>query len=309
MARMGAGIFSRVIVTDGAGHYLQLPSLTTAQRNALGVAAPRLIYNSTTSRIQSCEGGAWADIGSVYGGATFIPLAQKAAASGVASLDGSSKVVQDPATAYTPLSQKAAASGVASLDAAGRVVQASAASAPVMRLPRIGAYFSPSYYPNDWTGQTFTPGINQLVAVPYPMVKQLTWDRIGAFISTGQVSGKCRVGLYKDTGARYPGALVVDSGELAATGTAWVEGTINTATLPTDDDWIAFLCNDAGIVLRGPAAAAILQAPYGETAVGSPLLGIIVAQAYGALPDPFTAGGTPENKPYALGLRLKTIDS
>jgi hypothetical protein len=47
---------------------------------------------------------------------TFIPLAQKAAASGVATLNSSSKVVQEPAS-------KGAASGIASLDSNSLVVQ------------------------------------------------------------------------------------------------------------------------------------------------------------------------------------------
>ena len=49
--------------------------------------------------------------------------AQKAAASGLASLNASSKVVQDPATSYLLSTEKAAASGVASLNASSKVVQ------------------------------------------------------------------------------------------------------------------------------------------------------------------------------------------
>jgi len=53
----------------------------------------------------------------------YIPLSQKAAAGGVATLDLSGKVLsaQLPAMNYIPMSQKAATNGVASLDASGKV--------------------------------------------------------------------------------------------------------------------------------------------------------------------------------------------
>jgi len=48
-----------VIITDGAGHYLELPSLTTAERNALTVNNGAMVYNSTTDTIDVYLGGAW----------------------------------------------------------------------------------------------------------------------------------------------------------------------------------------------------------------------------------------------------------
>ena len=59
-----------VIITDGAGHYLQLPSLTTAQRNVLTAVNGMVIYNSTTNQIESYENGVWGAIGGVPPAAT-----------------------------------------------------------------------------------------------------------------------------------------------------------------------------------------------------------------------------------------------
>lgn len=56
-----AGVHRFVTVTDATG-YVKLPSLTTAQRNALTAANGMMVYNSTTNTIQSYEGGAWSDI-------------------------------------------------------------------------------------------------------------------------------------------------------------------------------------------------------------------------------------------------------
>lgn len=51
--------FERVIILDGDGGYLQLPSLTTAQRNALTAVNGMKIYNSTTNQVESYENGSW----------------------------------------------------------------------------------------------------------------------------------------------------------------------------------------------------------------------------------------------------------
>lgn len=59
MPKMGIDTFSRVVILDGAGHYLLLPSLTTTQRNALTAVNGMMIYNSTTSQVEVYDNGAW----------------------------------------------------------------------------------------------------------------------------------------------------------------------------------------------------------------------------------------------------------
>ena len=81
--------------------------------------------------------------------AVAIPLTQKAAASGVASLNASSLVVQNPATSYIPLAQKAAASGVASLDASSKVVQDPATAFGKLTVAETVVFNSTS--PTSWT--------------------------------------------------------------------------------------------------------------------------------------------------------------
>ena len=51
------GIFDTVTITDGAGHYLQVPKLTTAQRDALAPTNGMIIYNTTTGRFEAYDGG------------------------------------------------------------------------------------------------------------------------------------------------------------------------------------------------------------------------------------------------------------
>jgi len=56
------GAVDRLVIIDGAGHYLQVPSLTTIQRDALTAANGMIIYNSTLSCFQACRDGAWVDL-------------------------------------------------------------------------------------------------------------------------------------------------------------------------------------------------------------------------------------------------------
>jgi len=42
--------------------FMQLPQLTTTQRNALTAANGMLIYNTTASKLQGYEGGAWVNL-------------------------------------------------------------------------------------------------------------------------------------------------------------------------------------------------------------------------------------------------------
>jgi len=48
-----------VIITDGAGHYLELPELTEAERDALDAGNGMMIYNSDTDTVDVCLGGVW----------------------------------------------------------------------------------------------------------------------------------------------------------------------------------------------------------------------------------------------------------
>jgi len=48
-----------LIIRDGADHYVQLPQLTTAERNALTAVNGMIVYNSDTAQFERYEDGAW----------------------------------------------------------------------------------------------------------------------------------------------------------------------------------------------------------------------------------------------------------
>ena len=55
----------KLIISDGAGHLLQLPKLTTAERDALTPINGMMIYNSTTNEINKYENGSWSNLAGV----------------------------------------------------------------------------------------------------------------------------------------------------------------------------------------------------------------------------------------------------
>ena len=54
---------NQVIMADGAGNYIQLPKLTTGERDALTPVNGMVIYNTTATTVQAYQAGAWGTIG------------------------------------------------------------------------------------------------------------------------------------------------------------------------------------------------------------------------------------------------------
>ena len=50
------------IIGSGAGSYIQLPTMTTTQRNAISANNGMLVYNTTDNKFQGYENGAWANL-------------------------------------------------------------------------------------------------------------------------------------------------------------------------------------------------------------------------------------------------------
>ncbi len=62
-ASFGIDSLGYVIIEDGAGHYFKLPSLTTAQRDALTPATGMTIWNSDNTQVERYNGASWGALG------------------------------------------------------------------------------------------------------------------------------------------------------------------------------------------------------------------------------------------------------
>ncbi len=136
----------------------------------------------------------------------------------------------------------------------------------------------------------------------------MRFDRIAIRVTTtGNTGAVARIGIYADNGSCYPGALVLDSGELSMVGTAPFirEATIDVKLRPG----LYWLCVITGVatgtqVQAIPVASAVGILGIDATLSGTSLLGFAATQTYGALPPtyPEGAGDWSLNVPI-IGLR------
>lgn len=142
-------------------------------------------------------------------------------------------------------------------------------------------------------------------AYPVYIPNAVTVASLNLSVTTGQTGGAGHIGIYADNGAGYPGALVVDSGALAATSTAVSTYTpaAGSLVLPAGLYWFSSIFTASGTFPSVIAGTAIygqgLNSSLGsDTAAhalatsGQAVTGISVAATYGALAATFPAGAT-----------------
>jgi hypothetical protein len=90
------------------------------------------------------------------------------------------------------------------------------------------------YFTASPTAQaTGTTGSNVLRLLPWYVPAPVTIVRIGAEVTViGDVGSKVRLGIYADSGVGYPGALVVDAGQILGDSATVQELTISTVLAP-----------------------------------------------------------------------------
>jgi hypothetical protein len=143
---------------------------------------------------------------------------------------------------------------------------------------------------------TGTSGLNQLRASPFLVTKSLSLDTIQAEVTTFVGGANFRLGIYADEGSCYPGALLLDTGNLSGAANAVVSFTITPSlVLPPGLYWLAIVA-DASITFRAPNAVA---SGFPNLLGRNSSMGInwrhqfyFLTYTYAALPDPFSAGAT-----------------
>lgn len=154
------------------------------------------------------------------------------------------------------------------------------------------------------TTTTFLTGTGTLYAYPIYVPSKITVATLNLSVTTGQTGGVAHIGIYKDNGAGYPGALLYDSGSNTGPATTamtvvtpttgslvlnpglyWVATTFNaTSTFPTVEGTSALYTNELSAALGYDTAAHALAAS------GQAPTGISVAFTYAALPVTFPTG-------------------
>lgn len=158
---------------------------------------------------------------------------------------------------------------------------------------------------------TFAITRDNLYAYPFIVPVTQSFDRILVAVSTAQVNGVCRIGIYSDSGV-YPDALVLDSGEIDCSGAGYKAVVIN-EELTAGLYWlvinhdgnanVTFRCMDYNITY--PMSWFAILGKSGTNWVTPPHTHWKVSEAYGALPDPFTGGATMINNENLVAIHLR----
>lgn len=169
---------------------------------------------------------------------------------------------------------------------------------------RTGQYW---FYCAALTG-TFQLTANRLYAVPLVVPRDLTIDRLAVNVTVGDSGKKARLGVYNNGTNLYPGTLVKDFGEISVASTGVVAASAEQSL--TKGIYHLAIVSDGAPTIR--------RAQYNDVFLN--VLGIlstnfvsnrqawIVTQTYGALPDPFTAGGSTQAQCSCPIPRIKSID-
>lgn len=164
--------------------------------------------------------------------------------------------------------------------------------APILDIPYAfvsGRYYESPIVMGSTTSTTLVVTKDILYAVPFYVGAPTTFTQIGIEITAGVAGSNVRLGIY-NMGAGVPTTLVLDAGAVATTGGGF-SGIVIAQALSPGWYWLV------GVFSHGPTirarVATQVSASLGLTsnldATDHP--GWSVAQAYGALPDPFTGGG------------------
>lgn len=155
------------------------------------------------------------------------------------------------------------------------------------------------WYTSPNTGTALTtgaPSVNNLRAIPFVVEKLTTIDQMAINVTT-LLTGNARIGIYKDNGNMYPGALVVEATVTTQinTGTAGVK--VATDGLPVTLEpglyWLVHVAGTGAATIRSFAVASMIPLLGRSSALGTPAsLGWTVAFTYAALPATYPGSGT-----------------
>jgi len=133
---------------------------------------------------------------------------------------------------------------------------------------------------------------NAIEVIPFPVPERMTFDRIAIKVDTAAASTMARLAIYADNGKCYPGALILDAGEVATDTTGVKEIQIN-VTLDRGLYWLARNHNGQPSI-TGVSQTTAIQLGIDGSLSGRPASALRVNYTYGPMPDPYPAGATAQ---------------
>lgn len=169
-----------------------------------------------------------------------------------------------------------------------------------LRIRKTGRYFGPFMTGGTVSTQALASA-NSLRAFPFFVPKTMKFDRIAIRVTTlaTGTTPKVRLGIYEDKGdgTVYPGALVLDAGEVDVNTTGLKEITIDLTLKGGKLYWLTLVGQDTAslVVAAIPAADSIATfMGFDNGLTGTPYFGYAITQSYGALPATYPTGSPTE---------------
>lgn len=169
---------------------------------------------------------------------------------------------------------------------------------------RTGEYLLPLGVTSN--ANSITPPINTLYATPFIVARDMTIDRLAIHIFNNVGSGNARLGIYKEGINLYPGDLLLDAGTVSLA-TDGVKAITISQALVKGLYWMAFVA-DTSVPIRSLSGGLFSIAMSASNFAVVNYGGWTVAHTYGALPDPFTGGGSLLGNALNISPRLLTND-
>lgn len=167
----------------------------------------------------------------------------------------------------------------------------------IARIKKTGNYFAATLHLGVALTTQSISSINSCRAFPFYVPKTMRFDRIAIRVTTaGGAGAVARLGIYADNGNCYPGARILDAGEMSMEGTPPFirEATIDVTLRGGKLYWLVVLTGGATgtAVTAIPNTSVISVEGFDATLTGTPSLGYAVAQTYGSLPATYPGGAT-----------------
>lgn len=156
---------------------------------------------------------------------------------------------------------------------------------------------------------TTGPTVNTLYAMPFIVARTTKFDTISCEVTSSGAGSEIRLGIYRDNGNLYPGALIFDTGDILGTSTGVKDVTI-TSSLQIFQPGMYWLTyeNSATVpqirILPASGYLALWPPLFGTTIPG---YAYTVAHTVGAAPDPYTGGGTLRTAVSAVGSPVPAV--
>ena len=170
---------------------------------------------------------------------------------------------------------------------------------------RVGEYYLSPLITSRSSSSTALDAANRLWAMPFPILRNTTWDRIAIQVSA-QAGQKFRLGIYNNAADLKPGTKLVDAGEITLSGTGQQAITFSAAqSLTKGLYWVAIVSDGQPTINDYNAYCFNFLGLHSGWSANN--LSWYVAHTYGALPDSF---GTPtaDYRVFGIALRLLTLD-